>query len=357
VDRRIKRDIERILILAQKVKVTLERKKINKAKRQIRRIIKFDLDELARLQQEHGDKRLLEECSIVFRDAKRALYDLDSTELFDDAKKIIDEIAALEGHELLEVDELEKKKDELYKYWRDTFSKFQFTHCTSLSIAKEILRFGVKPGYKPEIFRTAEELNNKLRAIPIIGRSELQSKYYDNYDFSKRPFYISPLYLYNKYSVPEFVGMMISTGNGAIDKIEHIFIASNGNYDTYQSIMRKRGYAIAYTFTEKYFKMIDFDGLRKELPEIKRLVNVLVKFSDTAKPTLLLIDVKGILNYLPSKLERAFLSFDAFVKIYPEEAPFKDDESLRKWINVFFRNELAISGAIDQKYIHLKELE
>ncbi|HLD34168.1 MAG TPA: hypothetical protein VJB66_05550 [Candidatus Nanoarchaeia archaeon] len=36
MDRRIKRDIERILILSQKVKVLLERKKINKAKRQIR---------------------------------------------------------------------------------------------------------------------------------------------------------------------------------------------------------------------------------------------------------------------------------------------------------------------------------
>ena len=50
VDKNIMRDIEKILVLAQKAHDHLQKNNIPKAKRKLKRIIKFDLDELSRLQ-------------------------------------------------------------------------------------------------------------------------------------------------------------------------------------------------------------------------------------------------------------------------------------------------------------------
>ena len=54
------RDIEKILVLAQKAHDHLQKNNIPKAKRKLKRIIKFDLDELSRLQKEKGNKKLLQ---------------------------------------------------------------------------------------------------------------------------------------------------------------------------------------------------------------------------------------------------------------------------------------------------------
>jgi|TARA_B100001964_G_C14233338_1_gene601172 Rad3-related DNA helicase len=95
---KIVRDIEEIVRLSQAVHTHLQKGKINKAKRELRQIIKFDIDELRRIQKEHGDKRLLEECVIVLNQAKRTLRDLNSFELLDEAKELNDKIIEIERH-------------------------------------------------------------------------------------------------------------------------------------------------------------------------------------------------------------------------------------------------------------------
>ena len=71
MDRKILRNIKKILVLAQRAHAHLQSKKISKAKRELKKIIKIDLDELGRLQQQNG--MVLEDCAVVFKEAQTAL--------------------------------------------------------------------------------------------------------------------------------------------------------------------------------------------------------------------------------------------------------------------------------------------
>ena len=97
---KILEDIKSIKILAERVHAHLIKNKINKAINEVKQIIDLDQDELARLQREHGDQRLLQESTRVLNAAKKALHDLESIESFDEAKELIDRIIAIEEHEI-----------------------------------------------------------------------------------------------------------------------------------------------------------------------------------------------------------------------------------------------------------------
>jgi hypothetical protein len=145
IDKNILNDIEEILKLSQKAHAKLKELKIPKAKEELRKVIMFDLDELRRLQREQGDKRLLDECIAVFRDAKMALRDLDSMELFDEAKELIDQIVRLEEHELMEANEDEKRDDELYNIWNDELQNILLYHGTTSIVEEKIKKYGLVP--------------------------------------------------------------------------------------------------------------------------------------------------------------------------------------------------------------------
>jgi hypothetical protein len=169
VNRKIMRDIKKILVLAQRAHAHLQKNKIPKAKRELRRIIKFDLDELSRLQKEHGDKKLLEECSVIFRDAKKALRDLDSAQLFDEAKELVAEIAKLEGHELMEVEEDEKEENEIYHFWHDTVLNLVVYHGTSSLSIPKIKRYGLVSSMKPDYYEKFSRLHQLYEKAGIQG--------------------------------------------------------------------------------------------------------------------------------------------------------------------------------------------
>lgn len=156
--KKVIQDVERILLLSQRVLAYLRKNKIAKAKRALRKIIRFDLDELSRLQREHGDKKLMEECALVFRDAKRALMNLDSVELFEEAKSLIDEIARLEGHELMEIKEGEKKSNEIYQFWHDTVLKIIAYHGTSSLSIPKVMKYGLAPSMRPYFYEKFQRL-------------------------------------------------------------------------------------------------------------------------------------------------------------------------------------------------------
>src|SRR3989344_5762225 len=145
VDRKILRDIKKILVLAQKAHAYLQKNKIPKAKRKLRRIIKLDLDELSRLQRERGDKKLLEECSVIFGDAKQALRDLDSSELSGKVKELVEEIIKLEGHELIELEEEEKRENNDFRYWVGLLDNLSLYHGTISSRLNSIQQRGLDP--------------------------------------------------------------------------------------------------------------------------------------------------------------------------------------------------------------------
>lgn len=148
---KVVRDVKKILVLAKSAHDHLESCKISKTKRELKRIIGFDADEITRL---HGEDegmahQLLYECGVVLKDAKKALRDLDSTELFDEAKELIDEIVSFEGHELIELEKEEHKENELYEYWHSHFYNGIFYHGTNGVAISLIQKRGLVPGWVP----------------------------------------------------------------------------------------------------------------------------------------------------------------------------------------------------------------
>jgi hypothetical protein len=113
------RDVKKILVLAKSAHDHLEKNKIGKARRELKRVMGYDVDEIIRSHddlEEGAAHQRLHECGVVLKDAKRSLRDLDSNELFDKAKKLIDEIVKLESHELIELEEEEEIENELYNW-------------------------------------------------------------------------------------------------------------------------------------------------------------------------------------------------------------------------------------------------
>ncbi|MBI2125253.1 hypothetical protein HYU08_01725, partial [Candidatus Woesearchaeota archaeon] len=152
---KVVRDVKKILILAKSAHNHLEKNKISKAKAELKRVISFDADEITRLHDEDEGMahQLLHECGVVFKNAKQALRDLDSSESFDKAKKLIDEIVALEGHELIELEEEEHIENELYEFWYSEIKDREIYHGTSTFYYEHIKKSGlsiIKP-YRNEI--------------------------------------------------------------------------------------------------------------------------------------------------------------------------------------------------------------
>ena len=167
---KIIRDIGQIISLAEKVHTHLEDGKIRKAKTELKLILKLDIDELRRIQKEHGNKRLLEECIVVLNQAKRALRDLNSYELLDEAKELIDRIIAIERHELLEAKEDEREEDELYDFWFQNFHNGVLYHGTKDIFLPKIKHYGLTTNIKSYDPHDMKRLNEILQ---ICGRPRM----------------------------------------------------------------------------------------------------------------------------------------------------------------------------------------
>ncbi len=142
---RIVRDVKKILVLAKSAHDHLEKNQIRKARRELERVMSYDADEITRL---HGEDegmahQLFHECGVVLKDAKQALRDLDSTELFDKAKELVDEIVKLEGHELIELEEVEHRENELYEFWYSEIKDREIYHGTSTLYYEHIKKYGL----------------------------------------------------------------------------------------------------------------------------------------------------------------------------------------------------------------------
>jgi hypothetical protein len=169
MDKKIIRDIKKILVLAKAAHEHLEKNRIGKARKELKRIIKFDLDELARIQQEHGDEKLLEECAIVLKDAKQALRDLDSDKLFYEAKKLIDEIVSLEGHQLLNVSKEDQIENYLYDWWHEEIYNGWAYHGSGIVYEDFIRKNGLDPKKRPFSGKIKRFFRIVQKVRPIFG--------------------------------------------------------------------------------------------------------------------------------------------------------------------------------------------
>jgi hypothetical protein len=97
---KIIRDIKSIRILSAKVLLDLKRRRLSKAKEHLGDIIAFDVDELKRLKRENGDRAVIDECLIVFKQAKRALKEIHDFDNLEEARKLVQKIGAIEEKEL-----------------------------------------------------------------------------------------------------------------------------------------------------------------------------------------------------------------------------------------------------------------
>tara|TARA_Y100000310_G_scaffold31543_1_gene29907 strand:+ start:146 stop:1309 length:1164 start_codon:yes stop_codon:yes gene_type:complete len=149
---KVVRDVKKILILAKSAHGHLESGKIRKAKRELKRVMSYDADEITRLNDEGDDERtriILSECGVVLKDAKKALRDLDSNELFDDAKQLIDEIVALEGHELMELEEEERMENMAFERWYGEIKSNYLYHGSTKIIIEKLQTYGLSPLIRP----------------------------------------------------------------------------------------------------------------------------------------------------------------------------------------------------------------
>jgi hypothetical protein len=169
MDRRIIRDIKKILVLAKAAHGHLEKNKIGKARKELKRIITFDLDELARLQQEQGDEKLIQECAIVLKDAKQALRNLDSEKLFDEAEKLIDEIVNLEGHQLIELSKEEEVDNYLYAWWYEHIHNGWAYHGSGVIYEDFIRKNGLDPKKRPFSGKLKRFFRIVQKVRPVYG--------------------------------------------------------------------------------------------------------------------------------------------------------------------------------------------
>lgn len=170
------RDVKKILVLAKSAYDHLEKNKIRKAKRELKRVINYDVDEITRL---HGEiengaiPQLLSECGIILKDAKEALRNLDSFVLVGDVKQLIDEIIKLEKNELIELNEEEKKEKDLFWEWTYLLDKFELYHGTISTRLKSIQQKGLDPKERERFYKEG----NLKRFIQLISKAEARVPY------------------------------------------------------------------------------------------------------------------------------------------------------------------------------------
>ena len=348
-------EIEEIMDLARRVHRHIETEKITKARQEVLFIIELGTERLRLLRSQQSDSRLLQEWIETLSNAKKALRDLDSVELWDEAKELMDKIVEIQKKELEEIDEKEKREDDLYDYWHNHFRVLVFYHGTSSLAVQDILQHGLDPNRRPVFWQVAFNLRNKLETI-LWGIF--------SFDRISRTSFQMPtvhLTLHIDYAsalpISETITKLLTHAKTFIPEIERI-IQSRGNYRRYVESQPQSLRQLGAFFTEAYFSQIDFVNLRRDLEEIKKMTNVLETYVNESRNVLLKVDAIGILNELRVELKNAILSFNYFKTVfYPQFIGIGNYPKNINWILSRrlhdLSTELTITRRIDPKFIHV----
>jgi len=351
----IEKDIRKIQELAQNVKSCLYKNKINKAKKGIIGIIRYDFDEFSRLKK--GE--LLKECSQVMADAKKALKDLDSKELFPEAKQLIDEIIKLEDHELIEVQEKEKIRNKLYQIWFEYFYEGVFYHgTTSLSLEK-IKRYGLVPGMVPWNKHDVDRLEKLIkrsgneRGLGLYSGKQLQdiqngklSAYFITRNYSNAKDYAK--------KAPEMWSLLRLNQddyNTALKVLKTMLVLPDFNKRSNELRSRMLD---DERFLEKY--LVDNCRLnRKELNEAVSIFNKLWKLFENSKPVVLTITRKAPpimkIKFHEMSYGYPFRSFQEFLNVVGYDTLDRWEDLIHGTKKLMNMNEIEFHERIPSKYI------
>jgi len=377
---KVLRDIKRILILAKDVQKELQKNNVKVAIRKIKKIINLDIDELSRTQKE-GDKKLLEECAVVLKDAKEILKILRHDENSSKIEHFVNEIIKLEGHELIERSDYEKRKDELYKFWVKKIRTKKYYHGTSNLSVPQIKRYGLAPGMKPPFWKDFQRLynlykkagvSNPLKLIHaaqgVSGIVRVGIFVTDSYPMAKRYALKSPAIWH------EFVEGLNQREARRKFLLEAFFMGDPFNEikkeceEIYDRNIRNFYDQIINHFIKKGMKKEEICLLSKqEVYEIKRIFEKLwLEFKDQ-KPIILHISVlaPGIADEEPftqPEETKSFLyDFMTFVRDIEDIAKDKSlEDAKREFERIFFRTKLAhgyelhVKRKIPKKFIEIE---
>ncbi|MBS3112396.1 hypothetical protein J4459_03975 [Candidatus Woesearchaeota archaeon] len=236
----------------------------------------------------------------------------------------------------------EEEKD-IYNYWYNNLKGFKFTHTTSSIIAEEILKKGLDPRKRLDIFKDAIILNGLLRKYALFRTDSL-----DPYVLERNYFFVSPMKVYVHYKIPEVLMHLLDFAIPSIKKLE-IVLPTNGNFDLFEKTMKESGIKI-YTTKDNY-ESINFDEFRRDLNEIKVLTIQIKQFEENSTSVTLFINNEAILNLLPETLRRILTDFEYFkstIFLWPNDKP----KDVHKYVEDILRNnEIIVTKKINKKYI------
>jgi len=167
---KIMRDIRKIIKLANKIIPELKRGDIRRVRKHLEGIIAFDIDELRRLQKEHGDRRIIDECIIVLREAKIALKDTKSFQTLEEAKKLVEHIEKIEEWEYANIRLRSHHIPKILGYHLDP-KLFELSDREYLAQMKEVMKkLENYPDdfYSKEWFLNMREIFRRLRDNPDL---------------------------------------------------------------------------------------------------------------------------------------------------------------------------------------------
>ena len=232
---------------------------------------------------------------------------------------------------------------EIYDYWLNNIRNFRFSHTTSSIIAEEILKHGLDPNKRLNIFKEAIKLNNLLKKYALFGTSFLSP-----HVLERNYFYISPMMVYVAYKIPESLMHLLDFTRIAIEKLK-VILPTNGDFNLFQESMRESRITI-YTIKENYNK-INFREFAKDFDEIYFLFRKIEDFEEKSTSVTLLIDNQAVLDILPENLREILSNYNAFRKtifLWPEDKP----KDVNKFVEqILETNEILVAKKINKKYI------
>ncbi len=167
---KILRDIKAIIKLSKKILLELKIGNIKKARKHLEEIIAFDIDELTRLQKENGDRRVIDECLVVLKEAKRALKETKSFQNIEEARQLVEHIEKIEKWEFANIRLRAHHIPKIAGYEVDP-SIFELSDKKYLAQMKEIMKkVETHPDdfYSEELFLNMREIFRRLRDNPDL---------------------------------------------------------------------------------------------------------------------------------------------------------------------------------------------
>jgi serine/threonine protein kinase len=253
--RKVIRDIKKVLVLAKRADELLGKGKYSKIESKLKRILKFDLDELSRLKNGKGDTKLVDSCIVVYQDTQKALRLMQQEDSLH-VDELIKELINLEGFQL---------SREMSTTTKNTKWKIKFDSVTPIvNHGENIISIGMKDGIK---YLIKEYRVNSVKKAEAKEKWDCETLCYQHLSRDSSWRRIMPRYvegsIAKRYIITEFIdGENIRWSKDTVELIVSFF---QGDIirKTDARFLPKRGY------TKKYTKLLV--GKAKSVPDLRSI--------------------------------------------------------------------------------------